>query len=251
MVLTALLAVSHAAELKSWGRFFRYPDQAQTLAAIDRLGAICGELRISRAQALAALDPIQPRWATANSNALELLATSVNTRERPTSQVRSLLLAALTPTEREAVCGGMDASAYLQPVAARGDLVPAAVGQLESSFRIRSMGTGRWIATGSPAYLEYDLPATATTGQGRGLIRALGLPLGMPGASIEVWWRGDHDRWSVTRSLRCRLDPSQPGRGWVLPTDRIPHWEPGESRHLRLLFRTSGVATVDAPRLLR
>ena len=251
-VLAALLVLSHARDLKSWSRFFRYPDQPRTLAALDHLESLCNERGITRAQALAALDPIQTSWSTPGFNALEMLGSRVQTSNCPDSRVRSILLTSLSPAEREAVCGGMDASPYLRRGTASPDLIPAAVGHLEGSSRLQEAGQGRWLATGRPAYLEYEVPAIAS-GDGQA-VRGLALPLDMPGGgSIEVWWRGDHDRWSETRSVRCRFDVSQSGQGpgWVLPTDRLPHWSPREARHLRLLFRTPGLVAVGTPWFLR
>lgn len=249
--LAAFLALAHAPMLKARGRYYRHPDQARTLAALDRLALICGDLRIARTQALAVLDPIQPRWSPPNSNALEMLAGSETPAKYTNPQARVLLLAALTPGEREALCGGMDASPYLRPIASRDDQGPASSGHLKGTYRVTAVGAGRWLTTGWPSFLEFDLPAIGESSDPPTPIRAIGLPIDMPGASVEVWWRGDHDRWSETRSVHCRLEPSQTGRGWALPTDRLPHWRPARSRHLRLFFRTPGIVAVGAPRLLR
>jgi hypothetical protein len=262
--LTVVLALVHAPMLKARGRYYRHPDQVRTLAAMERLGTICRELRITRDQAIAALDPIQPGWSPPNANALEMLARTVDTSNYPDSRVRPDLLAALTTAEREALCGGMDASRHLQRIVDVGDLDHATIGQLVGSFRVTALEPGRWITSGWPSYLEFAVPAT--TGPGRvatsaspAQIRAIGLPMDMPGALIEVWWRGDHDRWSETRSVRCRLAASQSGQGqgqgkdegWAIPTDRLPHWESDRARHLRLFFRTPGVVAAGAPRLIR
>jgi hypothetical protein len=151
----------------------------------------------------------------------------------------------------------MDATPYLQPLATfdPDELDRAGVGRLKDEFRVRADGPGRWITDGWPSYLESDLPATDYPLPDRSLapIRAIGLPVDMPGGSIEVWWRGDHERWSGTRSVHCRLapDPSRSSRGWFLPTDRLPHWCPGNSLHLRVFFRSPGVVAAGAPLLLR
>jgi hypothetical protein len=103
-VLALALGISHAPELRGWGRFYRYPDQARTLAALDRLGAACGASGWSRGDVLAALDPLRCRWSPPGFNALELLAdTGADAAHgRPD---RPAILAALSPLDRAAVCG--------------------------------------------------------------------------------------------------------------------------------------------------
>ena len=60
-------------------RAYHFPDQARTLKALDGLEGLCREYCITRRQALAALDPIRPRWFPHDSNALTMLAASVPT----------------------------------------------------------------------------------------------------------------------------------------------------------------------------
>jgi hypothetical protein len=66
--------------------------------------------------------------------------------------VRPTLLAALTAAEREALCGGMDASPYLRPAATE----PVARGRLVGSSRVRTGAEAdRYTSSGRPAYLEF------------------------------------------------------------------------------------------------
>jgi hypothetical protein len=248
--LAGLLALTHLGELNSWARFFRAPEQARTLAALDRLAAICREERITRGQAVAALEPIRAHWTSSHVNALEMLAPTVETASVPDSQVPSRLLSALTQPEREALCGGMDASPYLRPIADLDSTGPLDVGRLEGTYQISEAGSGRWIASGRPAYLDYEIPTPTGPDDP---IRYLALPAERRPTAVELWWRGDLDRWSPLRSIRFRLDgsPGGPDSAWAIATDRLPHWEPGKPRHLRLLFRTPGVVAVGAPRLIR
>jgi hypothetical protein len=253
MGLVAFLAVTHSPGLAWWTRYFRCPEQARTLAAVERLGSICTEQGITRAQALNALDPIHPSWAGPYVNPLELLQTSTALAAHPDGEVRPLLLGALTADERAALCGGMDASPYLVPITASSDLSPASVGRLEGAYQLRRGQSGEWIAPGKFSFLQYAVVVPSSPGLLS--VRALGLTADMPGASIELWWRGDHTPWSETRSIQCRIEPGgngpDPGRDWMIAIDRLPHWEPGSARHYRFLFRSPGTIAVGAPRLLR
>jgi hypothetical protein len=248
--LAAGLLALHGSEMNGRARFLRYPDQARTLASIDRLGAICTRAGITRDQALAALDPIEPAWVPAGRNALVLLMPGTATPRVPDPLVKPTLLAALTPRERRSLCGGMDATPYLRPDDGPGSAGADAlsVGRRVALFRVRDAGDGRCLSAGWPSFIEYEL-----TGPEPSDARALGLPGTDPGGVVEVWWRGDRQRWSETRSVRLRLrsDPPHADRGWLLPLDRLPHWDPSEARRVRLLFHAAGPVAAAPPRLLR
>ena len=67
-----------AADAKARGRFFRYPEQGRTLAALDRLAETCRARGITREQAIHALDPVLTRWFPyENFNVLDLLPQTV------------------------------------------------------------------------------------------------------------------------------------------------------------------------------
>ena len=67
---------------------------------------------------------------------------------------------------------------------------------------------------------------------------------------VEVWWAGEDRAWSEGRSVRWRIDPSQPGREWAVPLDRLPHWDGRAVRYVRIAFRFSGTVLAGPPRLL-
>lgn len=241
--LAVVLLMLHSAEMKGRARFIRFPDQRRTLAAIDRLGAVCARARITRGQALAALDQVETAWAPAGRNVLDLLAPGVQVPGLPDALVKPTLLASLTAGERQSLCGGMDATPYLRPADGPGSAL--AVGRRVALYRVREAGGNRYVSAGWPSFVEYELigPGAADAGT-----------LGLTGSDpVDVWWRGDGERWSETRSVRLRPkpDPACPDRGWLLPLDRLPHWGPSDARRVRLLYRAPGPIAVSAPRLLR
>ena len=63
VLLVALLVAAHRSELRGRARFLRFPDQAATLATLDRLDDVCAREGVSRAQAIAALGPWPADWA--------------------------------------------------------------------------------------------------------------------------------------------------------------------------------------------
>jgi hypothetical protein len=67
---------------------------------------------------------------------------------------------------------------------------------------------------------------------------------------VEVWWKGEGGKWSGTRSVRLRPHPGPEG-DWLLPFDRLPHFDPAEARRVRLLFHAEGPVALGAPKLLR
>jgi hypothetical protein len=233
-------------------KFYRFPDQGPTLAALDRLDAICREQGITRTQALAALDPIRRRWYPHDSNVLDMLASSVEVPRLPDGLVRPALLAALTPAEREALCGGMDASPHLRPASDFAGVTPAAEARLLRfrKFRQDPASAARFVPAGAPAILEYRILATGhPPGEGP---RALSVPVvGQAERPMEVWWAGEGEDWSEARSLRWRADPGPPGQDWAVPLEDLPHWDPARVRLVRVLVRSKGPLAVGTPRLLR
>ena len=246
--LAVALLLSHQAEVRGRGRFFRHVDQVRTLAALDRLGAVCAELGVTRRQALAALDPIETEWTPKNCSALTMIAPGPAQSLIADACVKSTLLAALSFEERQSICGGMDASPYLRPVANAAGVV--AVGRLVKTYRVIEKSPGRYETPGYPAFAEYVIEGSPTSAA-----RAIGFTGAKPGEWIEFWWRGDQSPWSETRSIRLRPPPPPELAAAVtslrLPRDCLPHWNPAEASRFRVLYHTAGEVALEAPRLLR
>jgi hypothetical protein len=244
--LAALLLAMHVAGLRDIGRSYRYPHQRQTLAAIDRLGAICRARGITYHQAVAALDPVRPAWA-GDKNAIQMVEPSALEGSVPQAQVRPILLAALPSADRQALYGGTDFSRAVIPVVALAPAESVAVGRLVCAYRVEGAGVpGLYATRGSPSFLEFELGGAEGPPA-----RALCVPGGLPGEWRELWWAGQPGRWSEGRSIRWQHDPSQPAGDRALLLDRLPHWAQSDARRVRLVFHTPGSTPAGAPRLLR
>jgi len=66
---------------------------------------------------------------------------------------------------------------------------------------------------------------------------------------LEIWWRGDAGRWSELRSVRWSQPAAAP-QEWAVPLDRLPHWNTGDVRRVRVYLRAGRPSVVGAPRLL-
>jgi hypothetical protein len=246
--LAALLVAVHARGLRDRAQRYRFPEQRRTLAALERLNGTCREYGITRRQALAALDPIRVRWYHHEDNALSMLPASVESAAVPDTSVRTMLLAALSQTDLEALYGGMDASPYLSPTS---DFVgrhqaTLAVGRLVGSFGVRPQGTtGQYLSAGGSAYLEYELASEAGPG------RILCISGGASTWPWQIWWTDARGRWDESRSARLKIDGNRPERDWALPLERLPHWGSAPSRLIRIFPRSKGQVAVGSPRLLR
>jgi hypothetical protein len=251
-VLASLLLVAHRPMMRLRARAYRFPDQARTLKALERLEGLCREHRITRGQALAALDPIRPRWFPHDSNALTMLAESVPTPGLPDDRVRPRLLAALSLAEREALCGGMAAAPYLRPASESSETGAMSVGRFVGALGNCQVGPGdRYLARG-PAYLEFQMnDSTHRDHDSIADPRMLCIPGFDPEGKLEVWWTGEGARWSETRSLRWQPVSEGPTGQWAIPLDRLPHWSPSRADRIRLVVRSVGTVAVKAPRLLR
>jgi hypothetical protein len=176
-----------------------------------------------------------------------MLGPCADTSRIPDALVKPTLLASLSPADRSSVCGGMDASPYLSP-ADGAPTDPITVGRPVALFRVREVG-GRYVAAGWPAFIEYEM-----TGSDPDRVLALALTVRGAGTAgpVEVWWRGDREKWSETRSVRLRppADPARLVGSWRLPLDRVPHFDPSEARRVRLLFHAPGPVALEAPRLV-
>src|SRR5262249_5465366 len=163
-ILAGLLLAIHLNELRLHDFYFTFPEQPRTIAVLDRVAGLCRREGITRSQALAALDPVRTRWfpTELRMNALVLLPNTVATPRIPDDLVRSTLLAELSEAEREALCGGMDASRYLRPARAPNAGEVLAIGQQVEAFRIQpATESGKFVSEGWPAYLEYRMPSQA------------------------------------------------------------------------------------------
>ncbi|WP_435009136.1 hypothetical protein P12x_000385 [Tundrisphaera lichenicola] len=239
--LALVMLWAHLPQVKEHLRFFRFPEQPPTIAALDRLEAACRSRGITRDQILKALDPIRPTWVPSDGNALEMLSPSVAIHGRPTIEV-DRLLASLSDADREALSGGMDASAHRIPPPSDHEGRPPSVARLVAQSRLRPSGPGHFESAGWPAYLEYRLGAEADDA------RALAVSDVRATRDVEFWWADVDGRWSPNRSAWWRPGP---GQDWAVPLDRLPHWRKGHVRRLRVYFHEPGLVAIEAPRLIR
>lgn len=243
VALAAFLLIVHGREFRAKARFYDFPDQPRTHAALDRLEALARREGITRDQALAVLEPIRTRWLDHETlSPLMLLGPTADVPRVANDRVRSTLLPLLSLADREALWGGMDASPYLQ-APGPGAAEPVAVARPRRAYRVQPAGDpGHFLAAGWPAFLEYSLPASD-------MASALGLPVHLesPDTEVEFWWTDADGHWSTTRRIRWQPDPDR----WALPLDRLPHWGASHARRVRLAFPEAGRVAVEAPRLLR
>ncbi len=250
--LAVLLMLAHLNTILLHSRFYHFPTQPQTLAAVERLDHIARRGQITRDQIGAALGRISLRWG----NPLDLLPAS---REAPVvaeTRVRPLLLAAMSPADREALWGGMDVSPYLRLDEHAEEHVSVAVGRFVKSYRVLAWGTGRCLPAGWPSFLEFEIahdsPGSASAmSQEEPPPSALCVPGGTSGPPMEVWWAASEDEWSETRSVRWQPRLARVAAGWSVSLDRLPHWDPARVRLIRFVFRTATTTTIGEPRLLR
>ncbi|HEV3121211.1 MAG TPA: hypothetical protein VGY53_04885, partial [Isosphaeraceae bacterium] len=244
--MAALLLLVHFPVMRQRVRFFRFPEQARVLRALERTDLLCREKGITRTQALAVFGPVVTGWLPLETNALVMLPPAGTSPALPDSQVRQVLLSSLCFEDVEALCGGMDASLYLMPAERLTSGKLCATGQLVKMFGIERTSTpGQYRVVSAPCYLEYALePSTAPA-------RALIAPTGAPGNSFEIWWTSTGGSWSETRSARVRLSSASSTESWGLPLEDLPHWRAGSARRVRIVFRTSGSSQFGEPTLLR
>lgn len=237
---TVLLLVIHQGEMNRRARFLRFPDQHATLAALDRLASSCARSGITRDQARVALDPVETAWTPVGYNIFNMLSGCARTSRVPDQVVKSAILATLSPSDRRSLCGGMDATPYL---IARKAVETGRSGRLTSRFRLRTTETGQLVSDGWPSFLEYEMDGDGAS------TSTLNLTVDSDtGGLLELWWRGEAERWSETRSIR--LHPRS-GGDWNLALEKIPHWDPAGARRLRILFHDAGPVSSVAPRLIR
>jgi hypothetical protein len=183
---------------------------------------------------------VETAWTPEGYSMFLMLGPGADVPRVTDDQVKSTLLAALSPSDRRSICGGMDATAFLRPDSGGG---LGSQGRESARFGVRDDGAGRLISTGWPSFVEYDMGGSDPA-------RAKSLRLSLdrsPAGLVEVWWRGDRERWSETRSIRLR--PHRVGV-WLLPLDRLPHWDPSDARRVRLLFHSPGPVSTEAPGFL-
>ena len=231
--LALVLFALNRSEFQMWERSYRFPDQPRTLAALERVAEVARLEGITRGQALGALDPIRTRWFPIDMNPLAMLPPCADGSRVADDLVRDLLLAPLSTAEREALCGGMDASPYLSSDTRAGSIA----GRRVAAFRVVG-DDGAYVVAEAPAYLEFAFEGVNFDPT------ALGLATDAP---LEVWWADPSGRWSETRSVRWGPGPGDRS----VPLSRLPHWPPTPPPRVRLLFREAGPVAVGPPRLRR
>ncbi|HEU5117911.1 MAG TPA: hypothetical protein VFT74_14890, partial [Isosphaeraceae bacterium] len=246
--LAAVLLIVHWPTYQDMSRFYGFPEQARTLRALDHLEAVCRTHEISREQALVALDPIHPRWFEfPGFNALMLLGPTVDRAGCDNDLARSTILASLPQDEIEALYGGMDASAYLRPRERSVSASDSLRGVVSRTRNFRELAPGIWQSVqGVPSSVEFRLERREPTPSG------LGLNDLTPGGKLEIWWaEDDGSSWSETRRLLLSTDSTQACRDWVLPLDRIPHWDVRHVNRLLVRVRSQRTITLGTPTLIR
>jgi hypothetical protein len=246
--LAAMLIVGRSSALVELASSYHFPEQKPMLVAMERLDEIGRERGITRQQMLTALDPIRTRWYPHEDNALAMLPDPSRVVKLAGASVRSVVLNELTLSEREALCGEMDASAYVRPTDDSGarPRQAAAVGKL--------VGASEWPPhadrSEAPAlpgigYVEYQFQSSGLPAQ------VLSFTAGLKANRLLISWTDAKGRWSPSRSAHITLKTSQHPQGWMLPLDRLPHWGQAPSRRIRICTRSDGPLIITDLRLLR
>jgi hypothetical protein len=275
MNVMALGLIATHGSIQRRTEYYRAPDQAQTLAAIDRVSEICGQDGITRSQAIQALDPLSRRtWfphdLEARHNALILLRSKASFPRIPDSQVRKAILSKLSPSEIAQLSGGANVSTHIAEAAETDVVRSATPASMIGAHLVQDRGAGLYVALGSnptrgwPSFLEYEFPARSEASTSGASVAAARAPQGptqcliLPGAwdggaerrpMLELWWADDDGTWSIYRSARWTVIPTH--KGWVLPLASLPHFDPAEVRRVRLVFRSAAIVSLQAPRIVR
>jgi hypothetical protein len=248
--LAVLVLIVNGPLLRNRLRAFEFPDQHATLCTMERLHQICRDHEITRAQAQATFGPIRPRWFPHDSSVLSMLPDGVSVPRLSDEAARATLISSLSSPEREAICGGLDASALLQSSGPHPGRETIAVGRFVGAAGFAAIGPERWCARRGPAYLEFTL-AEATGRSAVPAARWLSVPGSGPASKIEVWWTAQPGLWSETRSVHWRPAADRALEETAIPLDRLPHWRQRSAERLRVVVRSSGPVTLASPRLLR
>lgn len=244
VVFTAIVLCLQMGLIREHARFYRWPDQARTLAAIERLAETCEREGISRKQCLAVLDPVRNRWFDFGFNALMMLPQASWSQHITDSEARELLLTGLDRNDRESLFGGMDVSHhFIAAESFRPNGLPAVPTLVRSFEMSQSDRPDSWVARGWASYLEYEFPANATDDA-----LAISLPVNGP---VELWWSSDGHNWSEAHSVRWRADKSDRPIEHVVFLSHLPHWNPEEVRRVRIAPRDAGALAIGSPKLLR
>ncbi len=244
MTCAALILLAlHADNLTTLARFYRFPDQGRTLAALDRLTDVCRANGITRHQALRAFDPIRRKWFPADRpEIIGMIPETASVETMPDARVRPTILSALDPVDIEALCGGMDATPYLRP-ADDDERSATTAGVLTAASGMSRVDGETYRSAGEGSFLEYRFRSPDPAA------RAIQLAADTTRLreSISVCWAGDDGRWTVMRSVRWRGE----GGAAVLPLDRLPHWNKGAVTRIRIVVGEPGEVAVGTPRLVR
>jgi hypothetical protein len=246
-VLVALVLLgTHRAEFKGRARFLRFTGQDATLAAMEHVESLCERRRISRDDALRALDPIRNRWFDFDLNALTMIAPNPpNPATEPAGTIRATIVRAISQKEREALWGGMDVTARMNREPEVGACV--VLPRLENAYRLRQPprpGETAALPDGL-SYLEFSSDLDRRPSDRPSTLHLDGLPTS---GTVEIWWNGRAGRWSEGRSVR--LDPSGSG-GVSIPLASLPHWDPTAVDRLRVRFRGPGRVGMVTPKFFR
>jgi hypothetical protein len=247
VVVALAFWLSHAPLMAKRMRFYRFPEQARTLAALERVEALARRAGITRAQALAALGVTRTAWLQPERNATTaaaMLGPLAGAARLSDAEARRYLINALSQSEREALWGGLDASRDLAP--APGGATVLAESHPTRAVGLRTLGGGRYTAAGGVPFVEFALPAHEAG------VRHLDLPATFDGPTppmppLELWWADADGGWSESRSFGWRPDAA----GTAIPLERLPHFDPARATRLRIVVRAPGTVTLEPLRLLR
>jgi hypothetical protein len=224
-------------------------EQRPVTQALDRLADSARALGLTRAEVIAALDPIEPRWAPPGANILLMLPETGGRAPTPIepSARRRRLLEGLGAREREVLLACSNITDHVltnNPKASNGarqSLEPA------HALRLVPAGTpGHYLSEGWPAFFEYEIPEGSRTPT------ALELD-GVAGTTVwELWWTEERFNWSADRLVVLRSVRSQQiPENWVVPLERVPGLIPRRLRSVRLVARDKAVVALDNLKLVR
>ena len=242
-LFAVLLCRVQGPAMKGKVNYYRFAEQAATLAVYDQIAQTCRSEHISRAQALEALEPVRASWFPFDISPLMMLPETVGATEWSSWQVRSRLLSGLTDQHVEALYGNMQVTRILVKV--EKDVPPLGIATLVTSLRVKPKESERtYESAGWPSFLEFDLgPEVANA-------KYFCLP-GVEAKDMEVWWASPGEPWTEAHSIRWGQKGTDPHEAWAVELAKLPHWHSEHARRVRLMFRSPGPVAVESPRLFR